>query len=90
MAGLLDQYEQRGSSTAMDVLLKMASYLHKRIAELCDAKGAAWWAECLKVEFGGMNEARNPACSCSILYLNSYAIDLSIRTGRVLSFCNHG
>ena len=68
----------------------MASYLHKRIAKLRAAKGAAWWVECLKVEFGGMNEASNPAYSCSILYLNSFVVDLSIRTGRVLSFCNHG
>ena len=56
MAGLLDQYEQRGSAEAMDVLLKMASYLHRRIAALRAAKGEAWWAECLTVEFGGMNE----------------------------------
>ena len=57
MAGLLDQYEQRGSSQAMDVLLKMASYLHRRIAALREKRGAAWWEQCLQVEFGGMNEA---------------------------------
>lgn len=65
MAGLLDQYEQRGSIQAMDVLLKMASYLHQRIASLREKRGIAWWAECLKVEFGGMNEA-----SVSLLHLH--------------------
>jgi len=56
MAGLLDQYEQRGNSQAMDVLIKLAEYLHKRISKLKATKGEAWWAECLTVEFGGMNE----------------------------------
>lgn len=56
MAGLLDQYEQRGNNQAMDVLQKLAGYLHKRIKALKAAKGEAWWAFCLKMEFGGMNE----------------------------------
>jgi DUF1680 family protein len=56
MAGLLDQYEQRGSSQAMDVLRQMAAYLHKRISALKAAKGEAWWVYSLDTEFGGMNE----------------------------------
>jgi DUF1680 family protein len=56
MAGLLDQYEQRGSEKAMSVLVKMAAYLHGRISKLKVDKGEQWWAECLVTEFGGMNE----------------------------------
>jgi DUF1680 family protein len=54
LAGLLDMYEQRGNQQAMQVLTKLASYLHRRIAALKKAKGEAWWQECLLTEFGGM------------------------------------
>ena len=56
MAGLLDQYEQRGSAQAMTVLKKLAAYLHSRIVALKKAKGEAWWQIILNTEFGGMNE----------------------------------
>ena len=57
MAGLLDQHEQRGgNAAALAVLTRLAAYLHGRIAALKAAKGEAWWAACLDVEFGGMNE----------------------------------
>ncbi len=93
MAGLLDQYEQRGSSQAMDVLLKMASYLHRRIAALREKQGAAWWAQCLQVEFGGMNEA---SVSSLHTYHSTFHFKLllsrwlHVRTGRLLLVRHHG
>jgi DUF1680 family protein len=56
MAGLLDQYEQRGNTQALQVLEGLAAYLHKRISAVKLAKGEAWWQVILDTEFGGMNE----------------------------------
>ena len=58
MAGLLDTYLQTDSAPALSVLLKMAEFFKMRIDTVVATKGAAWWEECLLLEFGGMNEVR--------------------------------
>jgi len=56
MAGLLDAYEHAGNAQAFAVLLQMAGFFKRRIDAVVASKGAAWWAGCLQLEFGGMNE----------------------------------
>ena len=56
MAGLLDTFENTANDQALEIAVKMANWLKKRVGAVIHNKGWAWWEQCLEVEFGGMNE----------------------------------
>jgi DUF1680 family protein len=57
IAGLLDTHAQTGNPKALQIVAQMAAFFKKRIDTVIATKGWAWWEQCLRVEFGGMNEA---------------------------------
>jgi DUF1680 family protein len=57
MAGLLDQYEHAGNAEALDLVLRMAAWVHGRVeAVLASPGGEALWQRVLLCEWGGMND----------------------------------
>jgi len=56
MAGLLDQYVFARSAKALDLLTRMAAWVHGRVEATIAAGGEALWQRVLGTEWGGMND----------------------------------
>ena len=51
MAGLYDQYMQRGDARGRSLAIGLASFLHRRISQLVTSRGWSWWS-CIFTEPG--------------------------------------
>lgn len=56
MAGLLDQYVLAGSGDALDMVVKMANYFHKRVKTVIERFTIERHWRSLNEETGGMND----------------------------------
>ena len=59
MAGLLDQHLYCGNSQALDLVKKMAAWVHDRVEGVIEGPGGMeLWQRVLGTEWGGMNDVR--------------------------------
>lgn len=56
MAGLLDQYVMAGSRDALDMVVEMANYFHKRVESVIEKFTIERHWRSLNEETGGMND----------------------------------
>ena len=56
MAGLLDAYELAGNEKALEIVTKMADWVHGRLSVLPQEKLDEMWEKYIAGEYGGMNE----------------------------------
>lgn len=56
MAGLLDQYVMAGSRDALDMVVEMANYFHKRVKSVIEKFTIERHWRSLNEETGGMND----------------------------------
>jgi len=56
MAGLLDQYQLAGNEQALDLVLRMAGWVHTVVERSIAKGGQQLWQHVLGTEWGGMND----------------------------------